>query len=115
MDKRNSGKREKKKQPQPQPPALAKRRDTRNQDVHVVIIAEELNQNQWRTAKQLAAACACCTRTIRREMKHMIDELLLPIKRGGRGFSATEKIDFIGNMLLTENLIFTIIFALKSI
>ncbi|MDB6027365.1 MAG: Transcriptional regulator, DeoR family [Verrucomicrobiales bacterium] len=116
MSKRNNGKQEKKKQPQPQPASLAKRRDTRNQDVHVVVIAEELNQNEWRTAKQLAKACACSTRTVRREMGYMIDDLLLPIERNNmRGFRATEKIDFMGNMLLTEKLIFTIIFALKSI
>ena len=123
MAKQNNGKRQNKKtcqpkpKPKPQPqPACLERRETRNQDVHLVIIAEELNQNEWRTAKQLAAACACSTRTIRREMKYMIDELLLPIKRDNlRGFAATEKIDFVGNMLLTEKLIFTIIFALKSI
>jgi predicted DNA-binding transcriptional regulator YafY len=120
MAKHNGEKPQKKKKspskPQSQPAALATRRDTRNQDIHMVVIAEELNQNEWRTAKQLAAACACCTRTVRREMKYMIDELLLPIKRDNmRGFCATEKIDFVGNMLLTEKLIYTIIFALKSI
>ncbi len=109
-------------QPQPDPKKKRtppQRRDTRGQDARVMKIHRVLNANckvKFVTKKELAKHCGVSDRQIVNDINHMRDDLLLPfVEDTSKGYAYEERVEFVPHLLISQELCYTMLLAIKSV
>ncbi|MDB6023985.1 MAG: putative helix-turn-helix, type 11 domain protein [Verrucomicrobiales bacterium] len=93
--------------------------DQRRQDGRIFLINRALNKlkkGQFLTADKLGELCGVTRQAIGPYIKHMREFLLLPIIKGpsNRGIAYSEKVDIVPHLLVSQDLCYNLMLALKS-